>query len=114
MEIFPTTNMYLVMDDDGQPVYHVNDGAGSDGVLWHAGDHWETPGGGLDGEADRIVELGEHGDARDALAELNRHIGLVPDTGPEIDQSTADDELTARYYEMIRQSQAELNRHIRL
>jgi hypothetical protein len=36
------------------------------------------------------------------------------EVGPEINQSTAERELSARYDEMMRQSQAELNRHIGL
>jgi hypothetical protein len=97
MEIFPVTNFYLVMDDDGQPTYHVSDGAGSDAVLWYNQDHWEAWFG-LDNQPGTVVRLGEHADARDALAELNRHIAL--------------DELTARYQEAMRESQAELRRHI--
>ena len=107
MTIFPVTNLYLAMDEDGQPTYHVNDGAGSDAVLWHAQDHWEAWVG-LDDQPGRVVKLGEHADARDALAELND--GLVREVG----QSIVDDELSARYEEMMRRSQAELNRHIHL
>jgi hypothetical protein len=34
--------------------------------------------------------------------------------GPQIDQTTPDDELSTRYHEMMRQSQAELDHHIGL
>ena len=37
---------------------------------------------------------------------------MIEEVGPEIDQSTADDELSARYHEMMRQSQAELGYHV--
>jgi hypothetical protein len=37
---------------------------------------------------------------------------MIEEVGPDLDQSTADDELQARYHEMMRRSQAELGYHL--
>ena len=70
-----------------------------------------------DVEPGQLTEVNERIDAFEDCQEFDdlkvggKTYSLV-EVGPVIDQSTALDELTARYDEMMRQSQAELNHHI--
>jgi hypothetical protein len=73
----------------------------------------------LDVEPGQLAEVTERIDAFEDCQEFcDLKVGAktytLVEVGPEIDQSTAERELSARYDEMMRQSQAELNRHIGL